>query len=708
MAGRTRPTRDRFPRQHAATRRFSLGEPRNFVVTGNGSSVLFLRSRSGTDPQTCLWSFDLDTATERCVADPVVLAEADGGTELPEAERRRRERARESAEGITSFAVDARGERACFSIGGQLFVADVAAATVRSPATAGAVFDPRPDPTGHRVAYVSDGSLRVVDDVDGDRSLCAERDPDVTWGLAEFIAAEEMGRGRGHWWAPDGHSLAVCRVDNRPVLRWHIADPAHPERPAAVHRYPQAGTADAVVELFVVGLDGRRVRVRWDRAAFPYLANVLWPAEGPLTLVVQSRDQRRVEVLAAEPATGRTRLLREVRDERWVELVAGAPCWAGGRLVTVADRDGDRRVELVGLDGADGVALTPAGLQVRAVVGTVGDDLLVTATSEPTELHLWRVGLDGSCDRLTRAAGVHGGTGAGDVVVVTARSMGHFGSRVEVRRAGRKVGTIASLAERPAVTPRASFAAVGTRQLRTVLLLPSSPRLQPPFPVLLDPYGGPHAQRVLRSRNDLLVPQWFADQGFAVVVADGRGTPARGPQWERAVWGDLAGPVLDDQVDALQGLAATDDRLDLSRVGIRGWSFGGYLAALAVLRRPDVFGAAVAGAPVTDWRLYDTHYTERYLGHPDEYPEHYRRTSLIEDAARLERPLLLIHGMVDDNVVVAHTLQLSAALLAAGRPHSVLPLSGVTHMTPQEVVAENLLRLQLDFLRASLGVTPPA
>jgi dipeptidyl-peptidase-4 len=196
--------------------------------------------------------------------------------------------------------------------------------------------------------------------------------------------------------------------------------------------------------------------------------------------------------------------------------------------------------------------------------------------------------------------------------------------------------------------------------------------------------------------------QWFADQGFAVVVCDGAGTPGRGSAWEREVFGDLAQPVLDDQVSALAGAAEETGILDLARVGIRGWSFGGYLAALAVLRRPDVFHAAVAGAPVTDWRLYDTHYTERYLGNPTVDAGPYERTSLLTGANNLTRPLLLIHGLADDNVVAAHTLQFSSALVAAGRPHEVLPLSGVSHMTPQEVVAENLLLLQLEFLRRHL------
>jgi dipeptidyl-peptidase-4 len=224
------------------------------------------------------------------------------------------------------------------------------------------------------------------------------------------------------------------------------------------------------------------------------------------------------------------------------------------------------------------------------------------------------------------------------------------------------------------------------------------------LPVLMDPYGGTAMQRVVANRASFYASQWFADQGFAVIVADGRGTPGRGPRWEREAHGRSAHKLLDDQVEALETVAALYPELDLSRVGIRGWSAGGYLAALAVLRRPDVFAAAVAGAPVTDWRLYDTHYTERYLGDPGERPAAYAANSLLDEAAKLQRPLMLIHGLADDNVVAAHTLKLSSALLEAGRPHTVLPLSGVTHMTPQEVVAENLLLLQVDFLRRALGL----
>jgi dipeptidyl-peptidase 4 len=308
---------------------------------------------------------------------------------------------------------------------------------------------------------------------------------------------------------------------------------------------------------------------------------------------------------------------------------------------------------------------------------------------------------------------VFGGRRRGGTPLITAQTLDDDGVSVLVHPAEGGTVPIASLAEsaelpvRVSLLPDPDGEPSGTlaepRAPRTAVVLPTGHRPGEKLPVLLDPYGGPHAQRVLSARSAYLTSQWFADQGFAVVIADGRGTPGRGPAYERAVHGDLAGPVLDDQVTALSLAAAAHPELDLSRVGIRGWSFGGYLAALAVLRRPDVFHAAVAGAPVIDWELYDTHYTERYLGDPATWPEAYERSSLLADAPKLSRPLLLIHGLADDNVVAAHTLRMSSALLAAGRPHTVLPLSGVTHMTPQEEVAENLLLLQVDFLRTALA-----
>jgi dipeptidyl-peptidase-4 len=516
----------------------------------------------------------------------------------------------------------------------------------------------------------------------------------VRWGVAEFIAAEEMDRYRGFWWSPDGTALLAARVDDTPVDRWWIADPATPQRPPTEVAYPAAGTPNADVSAWVLRLAGTRTEIRWDRAAWPYLAQATWDDQGPL-LALHPRDQRAIEIRVADPADGTTTVVWADGDDAWVERAPGTPArLADGRLVMTADREGTRRLVV------DGVAVTPDELHVRGVIQAGTDRVVFTANTvdDATELDVWRwtqLGLE----RLTGGEAVHTASVGGDVVVLRTSSLEATGARTQVL--GGPV--IESHAATPLVAPNVTIRHLGSRRLATALLLPHDVAPDARLPVLLDPYGGPHAQRVLRARAAYLSSQWFADQGFAVVVVDGRGTPGRGSAWERAIHLDLAGPVLDDQLDALAALAEVEPRLDLSRVAIRGWSFGGYLAALAVLRRPDVIHAAIAGAPVTDWRLYDTFYTERYLGQPDTEADAYERSSVIADAAKLERPLLLVHGLADDNVVSAHTLQLSSALLSHGRPHQVLPLTGVTHMASQEDVAENLLLLQLDFLKKSLG-----
>ena len=694
---------DSFPRRQARTRRFSLGVPRGLTLSPEGTRLAFLRSHGGTDPVTCLWTLDVATGAERLAADPRTLDAA--AEDLPPEERARRERAREQAGGIVAVATDRHLAIAAFALSGRLHVADLVASAnppggaVRALPSPGPVVDPRPDPTGSRVAYVSGSALHVHDLASGAATVLAAPEADtVTYGLADFVAAEEMNRMRGYWWSPDGRSLLVARVDDAPVRRWHIADPANPECQPTVVAYPAAGTPNARVALVLLGLDGARTDVTWDADRDEYLAHIGWSDAEP-TIMVQPRDQRALRVLRVDPATGATTLVHEDTDAHWVEIVPGVPArTAAGAFVWISDRDGARRLLV------DGEPVTPPSLQVRGVLDVDGDTVLLSASEDPTSTALWTWSAGDGLRCATPEPGLHGGRLAGGTLVVTRQSLDADGVTVTVHPAGGPTCAVASLAEAPGLTPHVTLHAAGERALRTALLLPSWHTPGTLLPVLMDPYGGPHAQRVVAARGAHLTSQWFAEQGFAVVVVDGRGTPGRGPEFERAVWGDLAAPVLDDQVDALHALAGEHPELDLGRVGIRGWSFGGYLAALAVLRRPDVFHAAVAGAPVTDWALYDTHYTERYLGRPDTHPEAYARTSLLPDAEKLTRPLLLVHGLADDNVVAAHTLRLSSALLAAGRPHSVLPLSGVTHMTPQEVVAENLLLLQVEFLRDALGV----
>ncbi|GAA4860240.1 prolyl oligopeptidase family serine peptidase [Pseudonocardia benzenivorans] len=697
---------DSFPRRQARTRRFTLGAPRGAVVSPDGGRVAFLRSRGGTDPVTCLWSLDLDSGEERLVADPRALEAAGNEEDLPPQERARRERLREQAGGIVAYATDRPVTMAAFALSGRLYVAEFASGlSPRLIDTPPGVVDPRPDPQGRRVAFVAGGALYVHDLVPRLTSLLVRPDDeDATWGLADFVAAEEMGRMRGFWWAPDGERLLAARVDDALVTRWHIADPANPDREPVPVAYPAAGTANAEVTLHLVALDGLRVPVTWDAATYEYVVDVSWTSHD-LLLTVQSRDQRALRVLRVDTGTGATSEVAAIDDEDWVDIVPGVPTYLGDALVTAGVADGANRL-CVG-----GEPVTPKSLQVRALLDVDGDTMLFSAFDEdPTATGLWTWSRADGVRAVTPERGVYTGRLVGGTLLVSRASLDSEGTTTTATLPTGATRTITSFADPAGLDPRLEITTAGARGLSTALLLPSWWEPGTPLPVLMDPYGGPHAQRVVAARNAHLTSQWFAEQGFAVVVVDGRGTPGRGPGFERAVHGDLAQPVLDDQVEALQDLATRHPDLDLDRVGIRGWSFGGYLAALAVLRRPDVFHAAVAGAPVTDWALYDTHYTERYLGTPDGNPDAYARSSLFADAAAARtphRPLLLVHGLADDNVVAAHTLRLSSALLAAGRPHSVLPLSGVTHMTPQEVVAENLLLLQVEFLRDALGVPAP-
>ena len=705
-----------FPRQQARTRGFRLGVPRAFQVSADGDRVTFLRSRAGDDPVTCLWEADTVTGAERLVADPRALGADEEN--LPPEERARRERVRETAAGIVAYATDRAGALAVFALSGQVYAVSLGEAepTPRLVPTQTPALDPRPDSTGTKVAYVHNGALRIVDLVSGHDSAIAEAagEDAVTFGLAEFVAAEEMGRSRGYWWSPDGSQLLIARVDESPVRQWYIADPANPDKAPAQVRYPAAGTPNADVSLLLAtiaraaddGTTAKLEEVEWDRAAFPYLAAVAW-GEAPL-IVVQTRDQKVMRLLNA--ATGE--VLREDADPDWTDVIDGLPAQLANGDIVWTGISGDTRGLIVAPAAAlrDAAPLTPPGLQVLGVLATDGDDVLFAGATDPTEIGVWRHGPGGLTEVATEP-GVHSATAAGGAIVLARRDLAGNDLSVTVRKHGAGGGQphrIASLAPAPNLPhPQPKFLQAGPAGIRTAVLFPSWHQAGTRLPVLMDPYGGPHHQKVMKATGAFLASQWLAEQGFAVVVADGRGTGGRGPAWDRAVARDLATGPLEDQITALRAAAEAFADLDTERVAIRGWSFGGYLSALALLRRPDVFHAAIVGAPVTDFRLYDTFYTERYLGDPTRDAAPYEQSSIITDAERSEataaRPMLIIHGLADDNVFVAHSLRLSSALLAAGYPHSVLPLSGVTHMAQQEVVAENMLTLQVDFLKQALG-----
>lgn len=445
---------------------------------------------------------------------------------------------------------------------------------------------------------------------------------------------------------------------------------------------------------------------------------------------------------------GSTRVLEKHSNAYWLDLIHGTPAFTpNGRLIcAMNDMDADtNRLTL------DGVPFTPAGLQVREVLNVTDDDVLCVVQRTPELLpddslpFLWQsnaadhdarsfdvvsIRYDGTWEPLTYAPGQWTMSRAGNGCVVTGRGMDdatvqmqHCMNVVTTDENGTDVASmvvspIENHAETPGFTPNVHFTRLGERGLYTAIVLPSASSEYAhadTLPVLMKPYGGPGFQQVVENQSFYWDAQWWADQGYIVVTADGRGTTGHGPKWDRAIYETMKSVTLEDQVDAVRALpealatlAAQENKEssettipqpDLNRVAMIGWSYGGFLSALAVLEAPETFAAACAGAPPTDWTLYDTHYTERYLGLD---PAVYERNSIISDAPQLDRPLMLIHGFADDNVTIAHSLRLSQALMAAGRKHTFLPLTGITHMTNDETVAENLLILQRDFLAEAL------
>ncbi len=689
-----------FPRQRARTRGFRLGAPRAFRIARrkDGSArVVFIRSADGRTASGDLWVADQNNAwRERCVVQAAALAAG----ELPAEERARRERMREVTSGITAYSLDTHGNNAAFVVDGIAYRVSLDDGLVKELSHPAPAIDPQISPNGQAVAFVSDRRVFIVDESSSEgsqaRAITPVEDPDVSWGLADFIAAEELERHRGLWWMSDSRRLLIERVDETPVeIRW-IGDPAQPDSEPVAHRYPAAGTANAHVSLYIVDTSGQSIEIEWDHQSYPYLASVhIAHDEAPLaTVSVLSRDQQRELILQVNGAVVTELARRE--QQPWITVMGGVPTLdPSGALIEIIDDDAVFRVS------RDGQAFSPVDMNVEAVLDCTTDHVVVVAALEPTTRVVAEISYDGSATILSDPSQWTSAVVNGDVRVEASAELLTQQSSVHIVDSSGRYA-IASRAETPIIHPRPVVHRAGDSELATALLLPQHHEPGMQWPVICSPYGGPHAQRVIQAGGAYLTEQWLADQGFAVVIIDGRGTPGRGPAWEYAVHLDLALPVLQDQVTGLQELAEREDSLDLGRVGIRGWSFGGYLAALAVLERPDVFHAAVAGAPVTDWRLYDTAYTERYLGDPRQDAAPYDHTSLMRRAAQLTRPLLLIHGLADDNVLAAHSLQMSSALLSAGKPHNFLPLSGVTHMTPQEVVAENLLLTEVDFFRTHL------
>jgi len=700
-----------FLRDWAETFRFRLGRPAQIQVTPEGDAVLFLRASGPRTFVQDLWVFEPATGVERVLLTAEQIL--NGGEEkLTAEELARRERMRLAARGIAGYSLSPDGRQILVPLSGRLFVVERASGKVTElPGDGGHPIDPRFSPDGSKVVVVRDGDLYVIDVASRrQKRLTVRPGPHVENGLAEFVAQEEMGRMEGSWFSPDGRFLAFQQTDVSQVEINVIADPMNPQAEPQRWPYPRPGKKNADVRLGIVPTDGgRTVWVEWDRARYPYLATVKWPEAGPLTVLVQNRTQREQVLLAVDPATGATRELLTERDEAWLNLDQEMPRWLadGSGFLWTTERNGAWQLELRDRDGRLVRAITETSLGYQGLEHVADDHVVVAASQDPTERHLWRVPLTGGkAERISEGAGLHDAIYAakGALAVHTLSTPAGETSWRVVRADGSEAGTLTSKAERPAFQPNLELVRLGgTHDFAAAVLRPRNfdPNLR--YPVIVYVYAGPHAQVVTAAGERFLLQQWMADHGFVVVSVDGRGTPARGRAWERVIAGNLIDVPLADQIEGLKQLGARFPEMDLERVGIYGWSFGGYFSAMAVMRAPEVYKVGVAGAPVADWLDYDTHYTERYLGLPEANPQGYERSSVLTYAKELRRPLLIVHGTADDNVYFSHALKMSDALFRAGREHDFLPLAGFTHMVPDPLVTTRLYTRIVDYLGAELG-----
>lgn len=696
----------------AATRSYALGIPVGAMPTPDGKAVLYLKS-GPRDTVQSLYEYDLAAHKERALATPKSLS---GGKSeaLSAEEKARRERARVSVSGFTHFEISRDGTRVLLPFDGRLYVIARAGGKITQLPGDGWIA-PQFSPDGAKVAALRNDDLHVIDVAAlSDKQLTKGAGETLEHGEAEFVAQEEMDRREGFWWSPDSRLIAYEEADLTPVSPAYIGDPLEPWKKPTEFRYPRAGTANAVVRLGVVPVQGgATVWLPWDNKAYPYLVRAGWQKGGPLAYFVENREQTEGKYFAADAGTGKSRLLWTERDAAWITppppQPKAMPYWFadGGGYLWMTERGGQAQLERHSADGKLTKTVTPADFRFEALldVDEKRGTAIVEGGTDRLSRGIFEVPLAGGAPKaIAAAAGFNSGVfGEQHDVFARAFNLADGSDGVDVMsRDGHVVARLPSNAETPPFMPKPEHFHVGSHNFDALVIKPRGFDAHKKYPVILSVYGGPASKTVWAAPRQYFQEQCMADQGYIVAVSDNRGTPGHDAAWMRAIKDDAIDIPLNDQIDALHGLGAKVPQMDLGRVGVYGWSFGGYFSAMATIRRPDVFKAGVAGAPVVDWQDYDTFYTERYMGLPDRNRDGYAKSNVLTYAAQLSRPLLIIHGVTDDNVHFQNTMQLTLALLKAGKPYDLLLLPG-THMTADDLIRARETERQMEFLAQHLG-----
>lgn len=694
----------------------SGSQPRGVRLSPDGTLLTFLRPRADEKERTDLWARDTRTGAERMLVDSKKVGT---GAELTEAEKMQRERARiGGSKGIVAYDFAPDGRSILVPLDGDLYLATLDGKVRRLTATPGGELNPIISPKGNYVSFVRDQNLFAQPLSGGEaRALTTGGGGTVHFGEAEFVAQEEMDRRTGYWWSPDERYVAVERFDEAPVRVFTRASIGAAGTKTYEQRYPAAGTPNVLVDLYVMRPDGSG-QVKVDLGSDPdiYLARVDWTPDGK-TLLVQreSRDQKTLDMLAVDPTTGKAKVLftEKAGARSWINLSDDYRVLKDGSLIWRSERDGYGHLYLRSPAGK-WTQLTKGPWVVTGLVGVdeaKGRIYFTGLKDDVLEQHLYTVDI-ARPDVLTRLT-ERGWTNSASMDGAASRfiiSRSNAGQPTQVYLAdtnGKRLEWINENAIRPghpyypylASHQPTKFGTIKAKDGSTLYWEMITPPLVPgkKYPVFFEHYGGPGTgQQVTRGWQGAL-PQYLVSQGWVYFKIDNRGSYNRGKAFEDQIYHAMGTVEVEDQLAGANYLKSLPF-VDGNKIATYGWSYGGYMSLKMLEKTPGVYAAAVSGAPVTDWQLYDTHYTERYLGDPAKDPKSYATSQAVEDSPKIKDPLLLIHGMADDNVFLDNSTKVAAKMQATATPFEMMFYPGYTHRVGGPMVSQHLWGTILDFL----------
>ncbi|RSU48096.1 S9 family peptidase [Sphingomonas sp. S-NIH.Pt15_0812] len=700
-------------------------QPRALRLSPDGTLLTSLRNRPDEKERFDLWAVDTRTGAERMLVDSKRVGT---GAELTEAEKMQRERARiAGSKGIVDYDWSPDGKTILVPLDGDLYLATLDGQTRKLTQGAGGALNPVVSPRGQYVTYVRDQNLWAQPLSGGPaQPVTKGGGGTVHFGEAEFVAQEEMHRDTGYWWSPDESRIAVERFDEAPVHVFTRAAIGATGTKVYEQRYPAAGTPNAVVELFVMKPDGSG-QVKVDLGPNPdiYLARVDWLPDGSALLVQrQTRDQKRMDVLRVDPATGRSTILftEKSGEKSWLNLSDAYRVLKDGSLIWRSEKTGYG--QLYRFAAGKWTPLTKGDWVVTSLVGVDQDKgrvYFLGNKDDVLEQQLYAVDIakPNQITRLTERGYWNGATMDGSASrFIVSRSSPSQPTQVYLADAtGKRLSWINENAIRPghpyypylAHHRETQFGTIKAADGTTLYYEMITPKLEPgkTYPVFFQHYGGPGTgQQVTRGWQGAL-PQYLVDQGWIFFQIDNRGSYNRGKAFEDHIYHAMGTVEVEDQLAGANYLK-TLPFVDPAKIATYGWSYGGYMSIKMLEKTPGVYAAAVSGAPVTDWQLYDTHYTERYLGDPAKDPASYSGSAAIADASKIRDPLLLIHGMADDNVFLDNSTAFAAEMQRTATPFEMMFYPGYTHRVAGPGISEHLWKTILNFLDREVKNRPAA